>query len=116
MYKRQGPRGIAGAAGVKGDSVKLIWLRFATAPTSAPTGITYSNGRLANLGSWSERPNLTGGNPLYAQELEIIAPSTVNTVGIPYLAQGERGAAGAAGAAGPTVLTVDGAIISSSRA
>ena len=95
-----GPRGIAGAAGVKGDSVKLIWQRFATAPTSAPTGITYSNGRLANLGAWLERPDLTSGtNPLYAQEVEIVAPDTVNVIGLPYLAQGERGPAGMAGAA-----------------
>ena len=86
--------GTQGVPGPKGDSTRKIWQRFAAPPTSAPTGITYANGRLSNLGSWSERPNLTGTNPLYAQELEIVQPSTVNTVGIPYLSSGERGPKG----------------------
>ena len=93
-----GPQGIAGPAGPKGDSVRLIYQRFATAPTAAPTGITYSNGRLHNLQNWSETPNLTGTNPLYGQELEIVNETTVNAVGTPYLAQGERGPQGEPGA------------------
>ena len=103
-----GPKGDTGSAGStgpkgdKGDSVRFIWQRFATAPTAAPTGIGIANGRLTNLGSWEIDPNLTGTNPLYAQELEIVNNTTVNTIGIPYLAQGpqgERGPEGMAGAA-----------------
>ena len=96
-----GPEGSAGPQGDKGDSVRMVWQRFATAPTAAPTGIGITSGRLTNLGSWSVTPNITGTNPLYAQELEIVNATTVNTVGIPFLGQGERGVAGPEGPTGP---------------
>ena len=118
----QGPQGIAGrdgtngtdgtdgTDGARGESVKLIWQRFASPPTSAPTGITYSNGRLSNLGGWVERPDLTTGtNPLYAQQLDILADNTVDPKGLPYLAtgpEGPRGMAGTAASKGDTQRTL----------
>ena len=98
-----GPKGDAGStgpAGPKGDSVRLLWRRATSLP-STPTGFTFASGRVGNLQGWSETQP-TGSDQLYALEVEIIAPSTVNVVGTPWPAegaQGERGPAGADGAA-----------------
>ena len=54
-----GNHGNHGNDGEKGDSVRLIWQQSATRLTTAPTGITIDgNGRLQNLGSWSEKPQI----------------------------------------------------------
>ena len=105
----QGPQGIQGPSGTdgnhgnhgndgeKGDSVRLIWQQSATRLTTAPTGITIDgNGRLQNLGSWSENPNISGNDVTYAQELEI-SNTTVTTIGTPFRSTGPPGPQGSQG-------------------
>ena len=89
-----------GATGVKGDSVKSIYLRKATQP-AVPAGITVNaNGRFTNLISTQSAPNndtwhaipLPGTGTLWKQDIEIDWSSlTVTPLGNPYAADGEKG-------------------------
>ena len=92
--------GTNGTDGVKGDSVKSIYLRKTTQP-AVPAGITVdANGRFTNLLSTQSAPNndqwhaipLPGTGTLWKQDIEIDWSSlTVTPLGNPYNAQGERG-------------------------
>ena len=100
-----GGTGGPGTMGVKGDSQRVIFIRSATMPAT-PTGITFANGRLANLGVWDDDPPPDNGQLLYQQQVEIsyaTATPTVNTIGTPYQVtfMGPAGPAGPAGGVGP---------------
>ena len=99
-----------GTNGVKGDSIKSIFLRKATQP-ALPAGITVNaNGRFTNLLSTQSAPNndqwhaipLPGTDPLWKQDIEIDWSSlTVTNLGNPYSGQGERGETGQRGTNAP---------------